>query len=237
MGCTYSTESKGESVQRQTKGLLRPSMDPLSSLNQPVKLVFKVLLIGDSGVGKTQLMKGLCGQEFDERAIATIGVDILHKQMLPLGEEALMDTAEKREVTFQMVDTVGQEKWRSITETYYRSANIALICFRIGDESSQAAVHSWYKDLKTRSSTVTDANVLIVGTCRDLQESDRIPLSPFSSDEQLKHLAYFEVSSKTGELASLENFFQGRADSAWLKRGQSVAQSQRSSIKRSVEFF
>lgn len=178
------------------------------------KPVFKVLVVGNSGVGKTQLLNRLVGEDFDVLNIATIGVDFKYKTCRPRNAKPSLD-GETVQVKFQLVDTAGQEKYRCITQSYYHGMHITLVCFRIGDEESAEAVNYWTKEIQQQYQEGQRRVVLIVGTFTDHPGPTRFR-GPFS-EPPLSALPYYEVSSKLGEISSLENFFQDWTDS-WYKR-------------------
>lgn len=88
--------------------------------------MFKIVLIGDSGVGKSSLLLRFADDKFSETFISTIGVDFRFKTCL----------INNRRVKFQIWDTAGQERFRTVTSAYYRGADGALIVFDLSDKSS-----------------------------------------------------------------------------------------------------
>lgn len=79
----------------------------------------KVLLIGDSGVGKSSLMMRLTADRFDEDIGTTIGIDFKVKQV---------ELEDGRKVSLQLWDTAGQERFRTLTSSYYRGAQAVCLC-------------------------------------------------------------------------------------------------------------
>lgn len=97
--------------------------------------LFKVVLVGNSCVGKSSIVIRYADDEFSEVFLATIGVDFRFKS-LPL---------DGNKVKLQIWDTAGHERFRTITSSYYRGAHALMIVFDITDKQSfQDAVNYWY---------------------------------------------------------------------------------------------
>ncbi|KAL7716380.1 Sphingomyelin phosphodiesterase [Entamoeba marina] len=86
----------------------------------------KILLIGESGVGKTALLQRYCDNKFTEEIISTIGVDYRSKRIDVKGQQ----------ITLQLWDTAGQERFRNITTSYYRGSQGVLIVYDVNDYES-----------------------------------------------------------------------------------------------------
>lgn len=136
-----------------------PTMDSnrIASRNASCKQsVFKVIFIGDSGVGKTSLINRICGGYFDNKFCTTIGVDFRVKTVVVDGHD----------VVLQLWDTAGQERFRSITSQYMRRSDGVLIVYDVNSEPSFRNVNSW---LSTMESVNADGVlVALVGNKVDL---------------------------------------------------------------------
>ncbi|XP_032893113.1 ras-related protein Rab-43 isoform X1 [Amblyraja radiata] len=100
--------------------------------------LFKVVLIGDAGVGKTCVVQRFKSGIFVERQGNTIGVDFTMKTLEIQGKR----------VKLQIWDTAGQERFRTITQSYYRSANGAIIAYDISKRGTFESVPRWIEDVK-----------------------------------------------------------------------------------------
>ncbi|XP_015771547.1 PREDICTED: ras-related protein Rab-11A-like [Acropora digitifera] len=118
--------------------------------------LFKIVLIGDSGVGKSNLLSRYSKNEFHLGSKATIGVELAHK-MVEFGG---------KNIRAQIWDTAGQERYRAITSAYYRGAMGAILVYDIAKMTSFQNLEKWLTELKQH----TDANtaVIIVGNKSDL---------------------------------------------------------------------
>ena len=101
-------------------------------------MIFKIVLVGDSGVGKTNLLLRYLKNEFNTQTKATVGVEFGNTKVQI--DNALIKA--------QIWDTAGQERYRSITSAYYKGAHGALIVYDITRKDSFDSVEKWLSDLK-----------------------------------------------------------------------------------------
>ena len=119
--------------------------------------IYKVVLIGNSGVGKSNLLSRLNTNEFSDEFLSTIGVEFLTKVLEVDGVR----------VKAQVWDTAGQERYNSMMSTYYRNAKGALIVYDISDPKSFEAAERWRKDLVDQAN-VDGLVLMLVGNKCDL---------------------------------------------------------------------
>jgi Ras-related protein Rab-11A len=119
--------------------------------------LFKVVLIGDSGVGKSNLLSRFTRNEFNLESKSTIGVEFATKSI----------QADNKTIKAQIWDTAGQERYRAITSAYYRGAVGALLVYDISKRISYDNVSRWLKELRDHA----DQNIVImlVGNKKDLR--------------------------------------------------------------------
>lgn len=118
--------------------------------------IYKILLIGDAAVGKTCISNRFTRDEFTHRTIHTIGVDFAVQSL----------EIEGRMIKAQIWDTAGQEKYRAITNAYFRGAAGALLVFDLTSKDSFEGLSRWMKEL--REHAVPDICVVVVGNKVDL---------------------------------------------------------------------
>jgi len=149
--------------------------------------LFKLVLIGDSGVGKSSLLIRFADDYYSDSYISTIGVDFRIKTV---------DVGNGTKVTLQIWDTAGQERFRNMTSSYYRDAEGIIIVFDLGDLQSFEHLEQWMREIDNIAPK--DVVKLVVGNKADLLGDDRQV-----STEQLQRFAeqyelhYVEVSAKT----------------------------------------
>jgi len=119
--------------------------------------LFKILLIGDSGVGKSNLLSRFTRNEFNLNSTSTIGIEFVSRFM----------NIEGKGVKAHIWDTAGQERYRTVTSAYYRGAVGALLVYDISKHSTYVNVTEWLEELRLH----TDPNIVImlVGNKSDLK--------------------------------------------------------------------
>ena len=150
---------------------------------------FKVVVIGTSGSGKTSLLLRFAENKFNDDHLVTIGVDFKTKS-LQVGQKT---------INLQLWDTAGQEKYKSVTRSYYKNSHGALAIYDITDRNSLAAAEKLIRYYKDESESQVPGNVVLVGNKFDLATKHREV-----SEEEGKRIAegfgipFFEVSAKKG---------------------------------------
>jgi Ras-related protein Rab-1A len=132
----------------------------IANMNSEYDYLFKFVLIGDSGVGKSSLLLRYVEDIFNENYISTIGVDFKIKTIKIDGKVAKM----------QIWDTAGQERFRTITSSYYRGAHGIIIVYDVTDQMSFNNINQWIVEV-TRYAGY-DVDKLIVGN--KCESSDRV---------------------------------------------------------------
>lgn len=150
----------------------------------------KVVVVGDSGVGKTCLLIRFIRDLWDEDSQPTLGVEFMTKIV----------TTEKHRIQLQLWDTAGQELFRSVTRGYYRGSAGALLVFDLTNRDSFENINRWLQDVKdvARSDVVT----LLIGNKSDLCDgADKRQVTKEEAEAFAKQhgMQYFETSAKTGE--------------------------------------
>lgn len=151
---------------------------------------FKVLMIGDSGVGKTCLTHRLCAGEFPSRAEATIGVDFRERMVEIDGEK----------IKLQLWDTAGQERFRkSMVQHYYRNVHAVLFIYDVTCPASFNGLSSWIEEFR-QNSLGQDIPRFLVGNksdLRDLSREDRQVNQQRAISFAKSHgMRFFETSAK-----------------------------------------
>ncbi|MGH0163390.1 UNVERIFIED_CONTAM: hypothetical protein FKN15_074410 [Acipenser sinensis] len=168
--------------------------------------LFKIVLIGDAGVGKTCVVQRFKSGIFVERQGSTIGVDFTMKTM---------DIQGKR-VKLQIWDTAGQERFRTITQSYYRSANGAIIAYDISKKGTFASVPRWIEDVKKYAGS--NIVQLLIGNKSDLTELREVPFEEAQAlASQFDVFDTVETSAK--DCSNVEEAFAKVASELMLRHG------------------
>ncbi|XP_064841871.1 ras-related protein Rab-26-like [Oncorhynchus masou masou] len=131
-----STAGTGSVV--QANGMVHPSRPSLSNSSEFYDIAFKVMLVGDSGVGKTCLLVRFKDGAFLAGSfISTVGIDFRNKVM----------NIDRLKVKLQIWDTAGQERFRSVTHAYYRDANALLLLYDVTNRTSFDNIKAWLTEI------------------------------------------------------------------------------------------
>lgn len=148
--------------------------------------LFKIILIGDSGVGKSNLISRFTTGAFQFDSKATIGVEFAHKTLI----------IDEKTIKLQIWDTGGQERYRAITSAYYRGAYGALLVYDTTKNSSFENVSRWMKELKEYAGR--DLIVMLIGNKNDLKQSKSVTTEQAVGYAQRHGLALIEISALAG---------------------------------------
>ncbi|KAA8527322.1 hypothetical protein F0562_034581 [Nyssa sinensis] len=145
--------------------------------------LFKVVIIGDSAVGKSNLLSRYARNEFNMHSKATIGVEFQTQTM----------DIDGKEVKAQIWDTAGQERFRAVTSAYYRGTVGALIVYDISRRTTFDSIGRWLDELKTHSET-TVARMLVGNKC-DLENIRAVSVEEGKSLAEAEGLFFMETSA------------------------------------------
>ena len=150
----------------------------------------KIVLLGDVNVGKTSIASRYCKNSFNDHHINTIG-GAYQQQKVVLGNGAM--------VKLHIWDTSGQERFRAMTNLYYRDAQVALLTYDVTNESSFSSIEFWIQQLKYK---VENDNMILclVGNKCDVEPNEKkVSREKGKSFAHENNMLFFETSAKTGE--------------------------------------
>mmetsp|Transcript_6888 Transcript_6888/g.7549 ORF Transcript_6888/g.7549 Transcript_6888/m.7549 type:complete len:216 (-) Transcript_6888:1673-2320(-) len=156
--------------------------------------LFKILLLGDSGVGKTAVMTRYTQDTFADDFISTIGIDF----------RTCMVQLEGETVKVQIWDTAGQERFRSMTPSYYRGAQGIVLVYDITVESTFNSIEGWVEDVKT-GECEENVELILVGNKVDLEPNRKISVDQGKALAKTLDVPFMETSAKTN--TNIQNVF------------------------------
>ncbi|KAG5481059.1 hypothetical protein LSCM1_06735 [Leishmania martiniquensis] len=186
--------------------------------------LLKIIILGDSGVGKTSLMHQYVNRVFDSRYKATIGADFLSKDVEVNGSV----------VTLQIWDTAGQERFQSLGSAFYRGADACILVFDVTQQESFAHVGSWLEEFSIQAGR---RDSVLVGNKTDLEDRRQVATKTVQAwcakqnagaanahnsagagagDSATSEMKYFEASAK--ENTGVEEAFRAVAQLALAKK-------------------
>ena len=150
--------------------------------------LYKILILGDSSVGKTCFLMRYADNIFQETHMSTIGIDYKLKNIY-LEDDKL--------VKLQIWDTAGQDRFHSITKTYYKGANGIILIYSVIDKKTFANVRNWLSSIKNE---VSDKVVIfLVGNKIDAEDLREVTYEQGEEMAESYKLPFFECSAKTAE--------------------------------------
>ena len=151
-------------------------------------LVFKILLLGDSEVGKSCFLMRYSENVFIENYITTIGLDYKLKTVK-------LDTG--KTIKVQLWDTAGQDKYRTIAKNYYKGSHGILLLYDITKQSSFDNIREWVRDIKEEVNE--KAILFLIGNKIDMEDQRKIPKEKGVELAEEFKIPFFEASAKSGE--------------------------------------
>ena len=149
--------------------------------------LFKILILGDSFVGKTNILKRFIHNEFDSTTKETVGVEFDSKNY-NFGEKT---------IKAQIWDTAGQERYRSVTKAYYKGAKGALLVYDISRRITFENIDNWLIDLRTNGDK--DILIILIGNKSDLNSKREVNKDEAETKAEQYNIAFLETSAKNGD--------------------------------------
>jgi small GTP-binding protein len=145
---------------------------------------FKILLIGESGVGKTCLLLRFTDDTFTQNHQTTVGVDFKQKILL----------VDKKIIKIQVWDTAGQERFRTLTKGYYKMANGIILTYDVTNRDSFESIKNWLKQVEQ----LAEKNVcrVIVGNKCDVEDKRSVTFDEGQNFAKEYNIPFFETSAK-----------------------------------------
>lgn len=145
--------------------------------------MFKVVLIGDSSIGKSSILLRFSDDEFQDSYITTIGVDFKIKTI----------DVDGKLVKLQIWDTAGQERFRTISRAYYSNVDGILIIYDITNENTFDNVQYWLGEISKYSSTTVK---VLIGNKSDLDNKRMVDMKVAEEFAKRQNIPFFETSAK-----------------------------------------
>jgi len=156
-------------------------------MNPEYDYLFKLLLIGDSGVGKSCLLLRFADDTYTESYISTIGVDFKIRTI----------ELDGKTIKLQIWDTAGQERFRTITSSYYRGAHGIIVVYDVTDQESFANVKQWLHEIDRYA--CENVNKLLVGNKSDLSSKRVVAYDTAKEFADNLGIEFLETSAKNAD--------------------------------------
>jgi Ras-related protein Rab-1A len=188
-------------------------------MNPEYDYLFKLLLIGDSGVGKSCLLLRFADDTYTESYISTIGVDFKIRTIDLNGKT----------IKLQIWDTAGQERFRTITSSYYRGAHGIIVVFDITDQVSFNNVKQWLQEIDRYA--CENVNKLLVGNKCDLTNKRVVEYNTAKEYADSLGIPFLETSAKNS--TNVEQAFLTMASE--IKNRMAASQPGKDAVKSTVK--
>ena len=159
----------------------------MNKLSEEYDMMFKILLLGDSGVGKSSLLLRYTKNQFNQDIRSTIGLEFGVKYL----------KIDNIQLKIQIWDTAGMERYRSLTSLYYKGAKGVIIVYDVCRKKSFENVDNWINDFKSKADE--DAVILLIGNKSDLINQREVNAEEVIDKSQKMKLAFMETSAKNNE--------------------------------------
>ena len=155
----------------------------VSSESNDYDYLFKIMMLGDSGVGKTSFITRYISNKFGDRYLCTIGIDSQEKIL----------TKNEKEIKLQIWDTAGQERYRNVAKSYFQSSHAFIVAYDISNIKTFKQLKYWVEQIKSISNT--NVKCIIIGTKLDMEDRqvDEEEAKDFAQKLGFK---FFETSAK-----------------------------------------
>ena len=190
------------------------------------KITYKIIIIGDSAVGKTCIFKKITSNTFNDKSISTIGMD-RRTLFFTIKDSNGSDL----EIEVQLWDTAGQERFRSITATYYKSSQGLLLMYDITKRETFNNVENWIENVNESLGNNNDYLIVLLGNKVDLVKDN--PEARDVTEEEAKKICeekniYWggECSAKDFSEEELRNIFTKYTQEIYKKVGVNISKGQ-----------
>lgn len=159
----------------------------MDTQKSPVDRIYKLLIIGESSVGKTSIIVRYTENKFDNSGIATCGVDVKCKYV----------SYENIKIRLDIWDTAGQERFRGLAKNYFRGSNGFILVYDITNQKSFEKLKGWMNDAKEKMDP--KSKMIVIGNKKDCQENREVDLDILEDFANKNKVKTLEVSAKTNE--------------------------------------
>jgi len=167
--------------------------------------LYKIIILGDSGVGKSCLLLKFSENKFDQFSIATIGIEFKVKHI----------KIDDKKIKLHIWDTSGQEKFNALTRSYYRDSDGIIIVYDVTNQDSFKNINKWVNEIY---SYVKDPTIILIGNKTDLVSERKISLDTAKQFATEMNAKLFEISTKDSNILAIEEIFLILADEINLKK-------------------
>ena len=158
------------------------------------EITFKIITVGESGVGKTSIFRRFVYSIFDENTLSTLGLQFFFKDVV---------LSNNKKIKLKLIDTAGEEKYRSLSKSYFKNADVALFVFALDKPETFEHINDWITLFKENHSGVEKIPKYLVGSKNDLEQK----VEQAKIDEFSKEIGYKYISTSSFNNNNIEYLF------------------------------
>ena len=164
-------------------------------------LIFRIIQVGDSGVGKTSIFRRYVYETFDENTMSTIGLQFSFKEV---------ELANKKILKLKLLDTAGQEKYKSLSKTFFRNADAVLFVFALNKLETFEHINEWVQLFKDNNDKVDKIPKYLIGNKSDLFDEREVDQKLI--DDLEKNLGYKYYPTSALNNSNIDSLFKDIAE-------------------------
>ena len=168
------------------KGETDEDYDHLLNKDNDYNYLFKVVFVGDAGVGKTQIINKFVKNKFSNDYNPTIGLDFYFKTI----------NSNEKIIKLQLWDSSGQEKFRTMIQNFYKNVHLIVFVYAVDDKNTFENIKNWVKNVKEQTDEKT--KFLLVGNKCDLKKEKSVFTEEAQEYAKKNEMEFIEVSAKEG---------------------------------------
>ena len=153
--------------------------------NKNDEIEFKIITLGNAGVGKTSIIERFVNDDYNPNQFSTLGISFSFKVL----------TINKKNIKLKLIDTGGQEKYRSISMNYFKHADVALFVFDLNNESSFESIQYWIDLFNENTNETKVKSKYLIGNKNDLEQ--KVEQKTIDDLINKNKLLYMSTSAKT----------------------------------------
>lgn len=147
---------------------------------------YKIVIVGDSAVGKSCIASRYINEDFYEFQEPTIGASFMIKNL----------NIDEKDIKLEIWDTAGQERYRSLAPMYYRNSNVALVVYDVTKKSSFDSAKIWIEEINKKN--ISGCIIVLLGNKYDLDKEIKVNENEINNYIEQKKIMHFKTSAKTG---------------------------------------
>ena len=154
--------------------------------NNEDDITFKIITLGDSGVGKTSIINKYITGKYDPNSISTLGINFVYKNLI---------INKTQNIILKLIDTCGQEKYKSLSRSYFKHVDGVLYVFGLNDKDSFENIKEWM-DYFNKECTIKDIPKVLVGNKCDLKMDEGLDQNLIKQFAEENNIQFIETSAK-----------------------------------------